>query len=89
MTAQMGRVTVEASVRVVPARRVASFTVPLRVESPTPHDVVIKATLQRTEVKIEWPSGRYYLPRSLASIDSMAAMLDAVRAELIEQGVTE
>lgn len=80
---------VEASVRVVPARRVASFTVPLRVETPTPHDVVIKATLQRTEVKIEWPSGRYYLPRSLDAVDSMLAMLEAVRAELIEQGVEQ
>lgn len=78
---------VEATVRVVPARRVASFTVPLHVDKPVPHDVVIKATLQRDEVKIEWPSGRYYLPRSLSSVDSMVAMLEAVRAELVEQGV--
>lgn len=82
-------VQVEATVRVVPARRGASFTVPLVVDKPTPHTVLIKSTLQRTEVKIEWPGGRYYLPRSLATIDSMVAMLMAVRAELIEQGVTE
>lgn len=49
--------------------------------------ITVKATLQRSEVKIEWPSGRYYLPRSLASVDSMIAMLTAVRRELVEQGV--
>lgn len=82
-----GEPVVAAEVRVIPARRVASFTVPLEVEKPTPHEVFVKATLQRGEVKIEWPQGRYYLPRSLAAVDSMLALLDHVRAELVEQGV--
>lgn len=75
---------VKADVRVVPARRIASFTVPLVLGE---REVTVRATLQRSEVKIEWPSGRYYLPRSLASVDSMIAMLTAVRRELVEQGV--
>lgn len=80
----MARPEVESVVRVVPARRVASFTVPLVLGEA---EVKIKATLQRDEVKIEWPRGRYCLPGPLASVDSMVAMLEAVRAELVEQGV--
>lgn len=74
---------VEANVRVIPAKRTASYSVPLGKGK-----LVGKVNLKG--ISIEAPSTyTTALPRTLAAIDALAALVAAMRAELVEQGVTE
>lgn len=77
---------VKADVKIIPAKRRATYTVPLGEHKLD----VLTADVQLSTIKIS-TRGNYSinLDRSLSQIDAAKALLDAVRAELIEQGVEE
>lgn len=82
---------VEAKVRVVPARRTASYSVPLN--SNKRDDLVGKVNAK--SVVITGGAGAYRtgqpveLPKTLAAVEALADLVTALRAELREQGVEE
>lgn len=80
------RPAVRADVKITPAKRRATYTVPLSEASRD----VLRADVMLRDVKLSTLGGySLSLERSLAHVDAALALLDAVRAELVEQGVTE
>jgi hypothetical protein len=79
-------VKVESQVRVIPAKRSASFSVPVDVNE-TGGDIVGRVNIR--SMSVTGPtSSSLYLPKTLYTIDAFVSLLEAMRAELIEQGVT-
>jgi hypothetical protein len=82
---------VNANVKVIPAKRKASYDVPLDAENPGrkltanvgTRDVALVARSRDYPVRMV----TIPIPRTLEAIDNAIALLGAVRAELIEQGV--
>lgn len=82
---------VEAKVRVVPARRTASYSVPITANKRD--DLVGKVNAK--SVVITGGSGSYRtgqpveLPKTIAAINALDDLVAALRQELFEQGVVE
>ena len=82
---------VEAKVRIIPAKRTASYSVPLTENKRD--DLIGKVNAKA--VVITGGSGSYRtgqpveVPKTLAALDALAALVAAVREELVQQGVTE
>jgi hypothetical protein len=84
---------VRADVKIIPAKRKATYDVPIDPANPKRK---ITATVNVRDVAISGPTRDYPtrvatipLPKTLEAIDNLVALLGAVRAELIEQGVEE
>jgi len=81
---------VAESVSITPAKRRAKFEVPL---DGMAHLSKLKATakvnVREVHLTATTPYQGIYVPRTLAAVDALLVLLEAVRAELIEQGVTE
>lgn len=83
---------VEAKVKIVPAKRRATFDVEVpdrRVGRRTIPGRRITAAVNRDEVVFSTNGKGYYsyLPKTLEAVDATLALFEAVRAELVEQGV--
>lgn len=81
---------VDGRVKVIPAKRTAVYDVPL---SDDRRDNLV-AKVNAKDVVILGGIGQYVadkpkLPKTLAAVDAALALLEAVRAELVEQGITE
>ena len=78
------RPEVLAAVKITPAKRRATYSVPL---SDARGDVLMADVMLR-DVKLSTRGGySISLERSLAHVDAALALLESVRAELVEQGV--
>lgn len=79
---------VKATVKVIPAKRKATFDVPVPTKDRP--NARISAEVQLRQVTmwggVDFGRGAIVLPRSLAAVD-LVALLGAVRGELVEQGV--
>lgn len=81
-------VEVRADVKVVPAKRTASYAIP--VDEAKAHDVTADVRSKYVALRGGLPDYRpFSFPRTLAATDAMIALLTAVRAEIELQGVTE
>lgn len=87
---------VNADVKVIPAKRTASFDVPVESDRPTPRKLVGKVNTNDVHVSSTWAhasngnaSGTMKMPKTLEAADALVALADAIRAELITEGITE
>lgn len=83
-------VPVKGDVRIVPAKRTAVYDVVLgkdRVEKG--RKVYAPKMTARVNAKSITLGGSSDIPRTLAAVDAIAALVAAVREELVTQGVTE
>lgn len=82
---------VNANVKIIPAKRKATYDVPLDAENPKRK---LTANVGMRDVALVGATRDYPhrtatipIPRTLEAIDNAIALLVAVRAELVEQGV--
>jgi hypothetical protein len=83
---------VRADVRIIPAKRSASYDVPLESDRPKPRIVFAKVQASDVTISSNWPGtgsrdGLTRIPKTLEAINALAALIEAVRVELVEQGV--
>lgn len=82
---------VAAKVKVVPARRTASYGVSLtkRKADDVTARVNAKGVVLSGGVGSGYGNKSVELPKTLAAVELVQRLLEAVRGELLEQGVTE
>lgn len=81
--------TVAASVKIIPAKRTASFDVRLSSAAPgSSRYNAAKMTAKVNTASVTFGASSD-VPKTLEAIDAIIALAQAVRAELVEQGVTE
>lgn len=81
---------VTAKVKVIPAKRTAVYDVALNDDRRD--NLVAKVNARDITLSggaTAYATDKPKLPKTLAAVDAARALLDAVRAELVEQGVTE
>lgn len=84
---------VNADVRVVPARRTASYSVPLESDRPKPRALRAAVNVDTVSLTSNYPNDgvgsdrAVRFPKTLEAADALIAIAQAVRAELTEQGV--
>lgn len=78
---------VDVKVNIVPAKRRATFKVPINAEGGGTYRAIATVGAKEVRVVIE-PYGGQYLPATIEAADALIALVQAVRNELIEQGVT-
>lgn len=82
---------VEANVKIIPAKRSATFDVPIGKLDPKKDNRGRPAPRLRATVNLKSITfgASSDIPKTLAAADAIIALAEAVRAELVEQGVTE
>jgi hypothetical protein len=81
---------VEAKVRIIPAKRSATYSVPITENKGD--DLIAKVNAKDVRITggtTTYTSEQPKLPKTLAAIDALIALAQAVRAELVEQGIEE
>ena len=89
------RPEIVAAVKIAPVKRRATYAVPLESEPARPRTLSADVQATRVTLTSTRPSGydgRFLrdsltVPRTLEAVDAAIALLEAVRAELVEQGV--
>lgn len=84
MTETTPAATVEADVKIIPAKRTATFDVPLDGKAPAFTKIKLKAAVNTKSITFGASSE---IPKTLAAIDAIIALAQAVRVELVEQGI--
>lgn len=78
-------IAVEADVKIIPEKRTATYSVPL--------DGMAHLSRHKMHARVNLKSitlgGSADIPKTLEAIDAIAALVAAVRDELVAQGVTE
>lgn len=79
-------VEVVADVRIVPAKRTASYEVAIPGACVVTGNVLAKDVTLRSSYGTANDRGVVRLPKTLEAVDALIALAQAVRAELVEQG---
>lgn len=82
---------VKADIKVVRAKRRATFDVAVATATGSPGRITAEVQVRQVTVYggVDFGRGAIVLPKTHAALDALEALLTAVRAELNEQGVTE
>ena len=75
---------VAAKVSIVPAKRTAVYDVMLSSKGPASSRPKIAARVNAKTITL---GGSSDIPKTLEAVDAIAALVAAVRAELVEQGI--
>lgn len=85
---KIGPIKVQETLKIIPAKRTASYSVDLGPAKKPTGRLIGKVNLK--SLTIEAPTTySTALPRTLQAIDALLALATAMRTELLEQGVTE
>lgn len=89
----MSNAKVNADVKIIPAKRTASYDVAVESDRPKPRVVAARVNASDVTLSSNWPTASdrssVKIPKTVAAVDAVLDLLVAVRAELGEQGVTE
>lgn len=87
----MGAPEVAAAVKIIPAKRTATYDVDLVTRDPSVDMRGRRWPSMRATVNLKTITlgGSSDIPKTLEAVDAIAALVAAVRAELVEQGITE
>lgn len=79
---------VNADVKVIPAKRTASYDVPLD-DMASFLRLKLVGKVNASEVTLATGGSTIRIPKTFAAIDAVDALVQAIRAELVLQGVVE
>ena len=88
----MNKPEVTADVKIIPAKREATYEVPVESDRGRPRRLLANVQASQIGITSTWPGNRendrIAMPRTLEACDALSALVAAVRAELVEQGVS-
>jgi hypothetical protein len=94
ITAQTARGIVNGDIKVVPAKRTATYDVPLESDRERPRIALAKVQATDITLSTNYPGtgsrsdGLARIPKTLEAVRNLRALIDALEAELEQQGIT-
>lgn len=84
-------VAVDAKVVIVPAKRKATYDVPVESDREKPRRLVGSVGTSQVSLTSTWPNQTHSLtfPRTIEAVNALRALADVLLDELVEQGVKE
>lgn len=83
--AEQSSAKIKADVKIIPAKRTATYAMP----TASGAELVARVNVKGIVLSSSRSAGGLSLEKTMADVSAAITLLEAVRAELIEQGVTE